>query len=339
MRRKIINFTILIGLCTLLLSSCFKHKKAAPSSIPQFQELKINNTDISGGIFEFPSVSGDKYYVAFNNNSIFSSTNQDVINNSWVTYNIASYNIPGKVVAIAPFYGVSSTVFNLIFLTNSDTNNLFICQNVAMYSINCQAVNQEVPDQIKSAGLKYFTGNNGINYAETEANDAIQLYSNYDAQDKTYQFKDITPLAAIKNVQTVYDINVNNDGAAYFLIPADINDRTDLWEYNPLQEAAIGGWTHLAVNDLISKPIAADIKGNVFYVNEIGTEPDCSNNMWNIKLGYVNNGIDRNLQVRLPASCSAPISIEKMTIDSSSNIYITVQQNAEDKVYKVNIAV
>lgn len=333
-----ICFNTLVLICFMFISSCVKHKKSAPSSIPQFQELKINNTDLSGGVFEFSSLNGDKYYFAFNNNSIFSSINQDV-NNSWVTYNIASDNIPGKIVAIAPFYNGSTTVFNLIFLTDSDTNNLFICKNVAQYSMNCQLVNQEVPEQIKSVGLKYFVGNNGINYAETESMDEIKLYTNYDSQSHTYEFKDITPLAAVKNVQTVYDINVNNDGVAYFLVPADINDRSDLWEYNPLQEGAIGGWTHLAVNDLISKPIAADIKGNVFYVNEIGAEPDCSNNLWNIKLGYVNNAIDRAIQVKLPAVCSAPISIEKMTIDSNSNIYITVEQNAFEKVYKVNIAV
>jgi hypothetical protein len=331
-------FNTFLIICFMFLSSCAKHKQSAPSSIPQFQELQINSTDITRGVFYISTGVGNKYYVAFNGDTIFSSTSLNFSTN-WPSYSLKwGTAITGNILYVAPFYKNSLSAPQLIVLTNADAGfNLYICNNLGLSSMSCSAVSDEIPVELKQEGLRYFGGNNGINYAVIESTDQLNIYDT----TADYSFVSIIGLApfAIKTAQTAYDINVDKKGVAYFLIPSSVNDRTDLFEYNPGQGTQEGQWTEIYSGSLVSSPIVSDGNGNLFYINSVGTNPSCNNKGWQMNIGVINKGLYKTQLVNLPITCDAPIIVKSMSIDDVNNIYITVSQNGVEKVYKVNIAV
>lgn len=326
---------------SVIISSCFgKLKKLIHIDGTRLQQLKINNSDLSGGIFTVTGDTGILYYVAYNGAIIFSSTNLD-FTQSWVQYNLEGH-VTGNIISAAPYYANSPTHPQILLITDSPApKNIYICSDIARYSMSCNNEDTSLlPALLQNPNLSVVLGNNNTQGAIIESNDSTEIYLTSNTESPAYQYQNISNQQSpilIQKAPKIYDATMDIAGNSYFLVPGAVNDRTSLYLFSNSQGAGDGQWTTMATDDLISAPIAADYKGNVFYVNEVGKEPYCLKDEWYFNIKYINTITERHELMILPAACSAPIQITGINVDSQGSIYLNISQNDIRKIYTAHI--
>jgi hypothetical protein len=343
MRIQKLVAVFLLTLSSLIISSCFgKIKKHIHIDGIRPQQVKINNSDLSGGVFTVTGDTGILYYIAYNGAIIFSSTNLD-FTQPWFQYNLEG-NVTGNIVSLAPYYANSQTAPQLILVTNAPApqDRVYICSNIARNMYCSQDNISTLPLPLQNPHLTMVLGNNDTQGAiiESADNNSTEIYIANNTPPNPYQYNNIADGRSPKLIQNaikIYDASMDLNGNSYFLVPGTINARTNLYKYQDTHGEGSTTWTTMANDDLISAPIAADYKGNVFYINEVGKEPYCVKDEWYFDIKYINNIKEQRDLMILSAPCSAPITIAGITVDSQDNIYMTISQNDIRKVYKARV--
>lgn len=341
--QKLVAVFLLI-LSSLIISSCFgKLKKLIHIDGVRLQQVKINNSDLSGGIFTVTGDTGILYYVAYNGAIVFSSTNLD-FTQSWVQYNLEGH-VTGNIISAAPYYANSPTHPQILLITDAPApqDRVYICSNIARYSMSCSQDNiSTLPLPLQNPNLTIVLGNNDTQGAVIESSDtnSTEIYIANNTPPNPYQYNNIADGRSPQLIQNAIKINAASmdlNGNSYFLVPGTINSRTNLYKYQDTPGDGSTTWTTIATDDLISAPIVADYKGNIFYVNEVGKEPYCVKDEWYFNIKYINTITERHELMILPDACSAPITITGLTVDGQDNVYMTISQNDIKKVYTVHI--